>query len=141
MRFHVRGSDGGVPSMLYVIDLAGSERGATSSSNSDPQRLQEAIEINKSLAALKECIRARLQGSAHASWRSSKLTMVLRRAFDTSQALHEGAQSGPEPQLTVLACVSPNVIDVEDTLGTLNYVTPFRVSLAIWAARPRLIIS
>jgi kinesin family member 2/24 len=132
MRFHIR--NGGAPSVLCILDLAGSERGTTSSSNPDPQRLQEAIEINKSLAALKDCIRARLLNSARVSWRSSKLTMVLRQAFETSKANPEETQTALEPQLTVLACVSPSIVDVEDTLGTLNYVTPFRVSLTTCVA-------
>jgi kinesin family member 2/24 len=128
MRYILTPKNGGKPSMLCILDLAGSERGASSSSNSDPQRLREAIETNKSLAALKDCIRARLSGETRVPWRGNKLTMVLRRAFDGTSINSEELSTGAEPQLVVLACASPSIFDVEDTLGTLNYVTPFRVS-------------
>lgn len=106
----------GHTSSITIVDLAGSERAATATANVDPARQREAIETNKSLAALKDCIRARLLEADHVPWRANKLTMVLQRAF------------AGEAELVVLACVSPSVVDAEDTLGTLNYVTPFRVS-------------
>ena len=61
------------------IDLAGSERGADTSEN-DRQTRIEGAEINKSLLALKECIRALDRGSGHVPFRGSKLTQV-REAF------------------------------------------------------------
>jgi kinesin family protein 2/24 len=128
MRFSVTSKNGGAPSLLCILDLAGSERAATASGNADPARRREAISINTSLAALKDCIRARLAGDARVPWRGSTLTMVLRRAFAAPPLEEvEDAAPRPEPQLVVLACASPSIFDVEDTLGTLNYVTPFRV--------------
>ena len=77
------GTEGGGPQTddpvqvgrLSFIDLAGSERGADTYDNDKRVRI-EGAEINKSLLALKECIRA-LDGDArHVPFRGSKLTEV-----------------------------------------------------------------
>lgn len=70
---------------LTLVDLAGSERAQETQSN-DKNRRAEGAEINKSLLALKECIRAldsRKQGNSdvHVPFRASKLTLVLRDSF------------------------------------------------------------
>jgi kinesin family protein 2/24 len=70
---------------LTLVDLAGSERAQETQSN-DKNRRAEGAEINKSLLALKECIRAldsRKNGNseAHVPFRASKLTLVLRDSF------------------------------------------------------------
>jgi kinesin family protein 2/24 len=44
--------------ILYLLDLAGSESAADTRYH-DKERIQESVEINKSLATLKDCIRNR----------------------------------------------------------------------------------
>ena len=63
-----------------LIDLAGNERGADTNSANRQTRM-EGAEINKSLLALKECIRALGRKGAHLPFRASKLTQVLRDSF------------------------------------------------------------
>ena len=72
--------DGKQAGKLLLVDLAGSERAADCQSNNRQRRL-EGAEINKSLLALKECIRALDSKSHHIPFRASKLTMVLRDSF------------------------------------------------------------
>ena len=67
------------------IDLAGNERGADTYDNNKQTRL-EGAEINKSLLALKECIRALDMGAVHIPFRGSKLTEVLRDSFMGNEA-------------------------------------------------------
>lgn len=94
---------------ISFIDLAGSERGADTM-DSDRQRRLEGAEINKSLLALKECIRALdRQDGGHVPFRGSKLTQVLRDSFVGNS------------RTVMIAAVSPNVLSCEHTLNTLRY--------------------
>ena len=90
------------------IDLAGSERGADTSENDRQTRL-EGAEINKSLLALKECIRALDRGTGHVPFRGSKLTEVLRDSFMGNS------------RTVMIANVSPATGSCEHTLNTLRY--------------------
>eukprot|EP00299_Pterocystis_sp_00344_P008613 c3339_g1_i2.p1 GENE.c3339_g1_i2~~c3339_g1_i2.p1 ORF type:complete len:511 (+),score=155.24 c3339_g1_i2:69-1535(+) len=105
----LRHPDGSLHGQLTLIDLAGSEKGADTPS-SDKKTRNEAAEINKSLLALKECIRALGNGSSHAPFRSSKLTMLLRDAL-----------TDPKSLAIMVACVSPGFFHAEATLNTLRY--------------------
>ncbi|GMH42856.1 hypothetical protein BSKO_10775 [Bryopsis sp. KO-2023] len=94
---------------ISFIDLAGSERGADTNDNNRQTRL-EGAEINKSLLALKECIRALESDARHVPFRGSKLTGVLRDSF-----------IGDNARTVMIANVSPNSTSVEHTLNTLRY--------------------
>ena len=65
---------------ITFIDLAGSEREVDKININKKTRIDGA-EINKSLLALKECIRALDQDKSHTPFRGSKLTIVLRDSF------------------------------------------------------------
>lgn len=65
---------------MSFIDLAGSERGADVK-NANKKTQQDGAEINKSLLALKECIRALDLRKGHKPFRGSKLTLVLKDSF------------------------------------------------------------
>jgi kinesin family member 2/24 len=94
---------------LSLIDLAGSERGADTKSHNRQRRL-EGAEINKSLLALKECIRALDTGSTHVPYRGSKLTLVLKDSFTRARA-----------RTVMIATVSPAASSADHTLNTLRY--------------------
>ncbi|XP_031252782.1 kinesin-like protein KIN-13B isoform X2 [Pistacia vera] len=93
---------------LSFIDLAGSERGADTTDN-DRQTRMEGAEINKSLLALKECIRALDNDQGHIPFRGSKLTEVLRDSFVGNS------------RTVMISCISPSSGSCEHTLNTLRY--------------------
>ncbi|CAI9114121.1 OLC1v1014771C1 [Oldenlandia corymbosa var. corymbosa] len=93
---------------LSFIDLAGSERGADTTDN-DKQTRMEGAEINKSLLALKECIRALDNDQTHIPFRGSKLTEVLRDSFVGNS------------RTVMISCISPSSGSCEHTLNTLRY--------------------
>jgi len=96
---------------LNFIDLAGSERGADTSNCSRATRL-EGAEINTSLLALKEVIRALATGGSmqRIPFRGSKLTQVLKDSF-----------VGQNSRCCMVACISPDIQNCEQTLNTLRY--------------------
>ena len=93
---------------MSFIDLAGSERGADVS-NSDSKTRIDGAEINKSLLALKECIRALDQDKKHLPFRGSKLTLVLKDSFIGNC------------RTVMIGNVSPGLLSCEHTLNTLRY--------------------
>lgn len=111
---------------LSLIDLAGSERGQDTKQH-NKQRRAESAEINKSLLALKECIRA-LGNSGngaptrHVPYRVSKLTMVLKDSFSS------------DAKTVMISCVSPAASSSDHTLNTLRYAHRVKEKKA---SRPR----
>ena len=96
---------------LTFIDLAGSERGADTNKASRTTRL-EGADINQSLLALKEVIRALATGDSltHIPFRGSKLTQVLKESF-----------VGKNSRTVMVACVAPNMTNCDHTVNTLRY--------------------
>ena len=72
----------------------------------------EGAEINKSLLALKECIRAMDDNAFHVPFRASKLTLVLRDSF-----INKNGRS----KIIMIACISPGSNSADHTLNTLRY--------------------
>lgn len=94
---------------LSLVDLAGSERGSDTKSH-NRQRRTESSEINTSLLALKECIRAIDGDSRHVPYRQSKLTLILKDAFTSKNA-----------RAAMISCLAPGSLSSDHTLNTLRY--------------------
>ena len=101
--------------VLTLIDCAGSER-RNDSLYHNSERQKESAEINASLYALKNCIRARCEMAEKANtfipYRSSLLTRVLRESFERDTAL-----------LSIIATAAPNATDTEHTMETLKTIS------------------
>ncbi|CCW66068.1 unnamed protein product [Phytomonas sp. Hart1] len=69
----------------------------------------EGAEINKSLLALKECIRALGMGKSHVPFRGSILTEVLRDSFTGNS------------RTTMIATISPTAQHCVNTINTMRY--------------------
>lgn len=93
---------------ISFIDLAGNERGADTF-DCDRKTRMEGAEINKSLLALKECIRSLGMGKSHVPFRGSILTEVLRDSFTGNS------------RTTMIATISPSSAHCVNTLNTLRY--------------------
>jgi len=107
---------------LSLVDLAGSERAQETQSN-NKQRREEGKNINKSLLALKECIRAlykikinneinRYTNDIHIPFRASKLTHVLRDSF---------MDKNNNCKIVMISCVNPCYSSTNHTINTLRY--------------------
>ncbi|KAF7259456.1 hypothetical protein EG68_03355 [Paragonimus skrjabini miyazakii] len=95
-----------------LVDLAGNERSMDRGTASrDRVRQLESGEINKSLLALKECIRALGNNSnSYLPFRTSKLTQVLRESF-----------VGRRSCTCMIATVSPGLSCCEHSMNTFRY--------------------
>lgn len=100
---------------IVFVDLAGSERGSDRKEMGAEVK-NEGAEINKSLLALKECIRGMEKDRRHLPFRQSKLTQILKNSFvGTSRTC-------------LIATISPTLENVEHTLNTLRYASRIKES-------------
>ena len=93
---------------LTIADLAGQEAGKTNHKNSK-EICKQAIHINKSMLALKECIRA-YQNKAHIPYRRSIITMALKHIFLSNS------------YTSIIGTVNPEMR--QETLDTIKYISP-----------------
>jgi len=95
---------------LSLVDLAGSEQ--VSKTGAKDQRLEEAKQINKSLSALGNVIKALTDGkSSYVPYRDSKLTRILQDSL-----------GGSSRAALIVAC-SPNAYNLSETISTLRFGT------------------
>lgn len=102
-------STGRLRGKLSLVDLAGSERGSDTKSH-NRQRRTESSDINTSLLALKECIRAIGAGGGRVPCRQSKLTLLLKDCFVSETA-----------RTAMIATLSPGSSSADHTVNTLRY--------------------
>eukprot|EP00759_Apiculatamorpha_spiralis_P000525 PhF_6_TR1017/c0_g1_i1/m.2039 len=95
-------------SKIVFGDLAGSEKlkmsGATGSG------LKEAVNINSSLTALGNVVHALFENSKHVPYRDSKLTRILRPAFNH-----------PSARVLLLAALSPTQLTYDESVSTCHF--------------------
>lgn len=96
---------------MTIVDLAGSER--LSKTGSEGMRLKEAQNINKSIAALSNCISvlASEKSLNHVPFRDSKLTRLLTDSL------------GGNSKTTICACIGPSLDNYEESYSTLLFAT------------------
>ena len=101
-----RGFIGGT---MVFVDLAGNEYGRDVK-NKDQQEERERNEINKSLLALKECIRALHNNKDYVGYRGSKLTMYLRTYLN-----------GQDAKAIMIANIGSSQMYSKQSINTLHY--------------------
>lgn len=95
-------------SKLHFVDLAGSERLKNTGATGD--RAKEGISINAGLASLGKVIsQLSKNGSAHISYRDSRLTRLLQDSL------------GGNAITFMVACVTPVSFHLSETLNTVSY--------------------
>ncbi|KAJ3040263.1 hypothetical protein HDV00_011241 [Rhizophlyctis rosea] len=84
---HVRGnstsgsSPGPILSTITLVDLAGTESKGDTLHHTDKTRIEDTASINRSLSALKDCIRAAAAGAKVIPFRGSTLTRLVKKCF------------------------------------------------------------
>merc|ERR1711871_69944 len=113
-------STGATFGQFALIDLAGSEFGSDRGVMVNNQTRAEGAEINKSLLALKECIRALDANTGHVPFRTTVLTKVLKASL-----------IGKRSKTSMIATISPGSSACEHTLNTLRYAQRLKVITAV----------
>jgi|UniRef100_A0A6C0JDU3 kinesin family protein 2/24 len=98
---------------LVLMDMAGSEK-ASQSHNVGPNQMRENAYINKGILILKECIRAVKSRKTYIPYKQHILTRLLSKIF-TGQS-----------RSYIMATVSSDVENVNDSINTLNYVSDMK---------------
>lgn len=94
---------------LSLIDLAGSESNKHTGNGGNSERMQESIEINKSLSILRQVVNALNKGDSRIPYRDSKLTKILSSSLG-------GDAAG------LLVCnIAPGSTFYETTLQSLRF--------------------
>ena len=106
-----------VSSKFHLVDLAGSERAKRTGAIGE--RFKESVRINQGLLGLGKVIRALSTSSTttesnHVPYRESKLTRFLQDSL------------GGNSRTTMIACVSPDDIDVAEGSNTIIYAAHAR---------------
>lgn len=96
-----------VHSALNLVDLAGSE-GVRRTGNQGAA-LTEGVNINKGLLSIGKVMQALSTGQKIIPYRDSILSFTLKESLNLNS------------YLTLLACVSPLVVDESETLATLRF--------------------
>lgn len=98
-----------IDSKMHFVDLAGSERLKNTGATGD--RAKEGISINAGLASLGKVISqlSSKHGNAHISYRDSRLTRLLQDSL------------GGNAITFMVACVTPAVFHLSETLNTVHY--------------------
>uniref|UniRef100_A0A0K2UXY6 Kinesin 5 [Nasonia vitripennis] n=2 Tax=Lepeophtheirus salmonis TaxID=72036 RepID=A0A0K2UXY6_LEPSM len=92
---------------LNLVDLAGSEN--VGRSGAIDKRAREAGNINQSLLTLGRVISCLVERAPHIPYRESKLTRLLQDSL------------GGRTKTSIIATISPALINLEETLSTLDY--------------------
>ncbi|TNJ29669.1 Kinesin-7 [Giardia muris] len=103
-----------------LVDLAGSERLMKTQAKGD--RLKEANNINLSLLTLGKVFEALVEKRGHVPYRDSRLTRILQPSL------------GGNAMTLMIACVTPSVEHLDETLNTLRYAQ--RASSVMNKVRP-----
>ena len=98
-----------IDSKLHFVDLAGSER--LKNTGATGERAKEGISINQGLASLGKVISqlSSKHGGSHISYRDSKLTRLLQDSLGGNAITY------------MVACVTPAVFHLSETLNTVTY--------------------
>ena len=96
---------------LNIVDLAGSEN--INRSGVIDKGAREASNINKSLLTLGRVMTALADRASHIPYRESKLTRILQDSLNG------------RAKTSIIATVSAALINVEETLNTLEYANRY----------------